>query len=620
MAKRKFTAKQIAAQKRFAAAAKSGKLARQRAAASKNPIPVSKATRAAIRKIEKYEEKILAYARRLYRDGKRGSEISDRVFQVYGYSTQAKGDTFIMNTRTEKNKHFSLSSENPGHQHLAGATQKQQRQYEHILKSARDSKRYPGREKEVAARTVRGHANPHLTNQETLLLKSIAHFDPAFRTGGLASISEILHGVRLPWSKATKKRVLKGLIEKGLLTAHYHDYPAELSAHEKSEMIILGRGENREYYIGVALRDPGLFTAIENPRRRNRTIIKAKRAKITVLNPRARNKAGQITEAELAKLPEKTRDAIRAQLGKLEQAEAKASTPKQRAAVAKRRRSLLSRIGTRLRLIGQTKKFKVSARDLSRCKTRVVKVRARHETDAIAKAQAKLGRGFDEFRTKNCGGGDFEVHARKGRRRNADHKDADHPVEVTKHWRQGPPGYLTPWQRAHAAGQRQLFETGIRAATPRKRRNPSSAAEAKKMREEFAGRPARRVTTLTTSNGTPRDLAKLGRVIRIKTTRGIVNFSKNPQAETWLCADRAGHMHLATSLPRLTDLPRGDLGRVVEIDYLEAKPHLGNPRLTHFFHRMGEEGGQKPVLYSDGRGGLKFRGGDYRITREGIRN
>lgn len=55
------------------------------------------------------------------------------------------------------------------------------------------------------------------------------------------------------------------------------------------------------------------------------------------------------------------------------------------------------------------------------------------------------------------------------RKRNADHKDSDHPIEVTKHWRSGPPGYLTPWQRAHHAGQQGLFEHGIKAA---KKRNP----------------------------------------------------------------------------------------------------------------------------------------------------
>jgi hypothetical protein len=42
----------------------------------------------------------------------------------------------------------------PGKKHLRGATKKEQREYEHIKKSAQKSGRYGKRAKEVAARTV----------------------------------------------------------------------------------------------------------------------------------------------------------------------------------------------------------------------------------------------------------------------------------------------------------------------------------------------------------------------------------------------------------------------------------------------------------------------------------
>jgi hypothetical protein len=42
----------------------------------------------------------------------------------------------------------------PGRKHLRGATKKEQRQYEHIKRSAQRSGRYGKRAKEVAARTV----------------------------------------------------------------------------------------------------------------------------------------------------------------------------------------------------------------------------------------------------------------------------------------------------------------------------------------------------------------------------------------------------------------------------------------------------------------------------------
>ncbi|HUL71626.1 MAG TPA: hypothetical protein VLT86_00885 [Vicinamibacterales bacterium] len=48
----------------------------------------------------------------------------------------------------------------PGRAHLRGATEKEQRQYEHILESALRTGRYGPRAKEVAARTVLKHHVP----------------------------------------------------------------------------------------------------------------------------------------------------------------------------------------------------------------------------------------------------------------------------------------------------------------------------------------------------------------------------------------------------------------------------------------------------------------------------
>ena len=42
----------------------------------------------------------------------------------------------------------------PGKEHLRGASDKEQRQYEHIVEDAKKEGRYKGREEEVAARTV----------------------------------------------------------------------------------------------------------------------------------------------------------------------------------------------------------------------------------------------------------------------------------------------------------------------------------------------------------------------------------------------------------------------------------------------------------------------------------
>jgi len=45
----------------------------------------------------------------------------------------------------------------PGKEHLKGVSDKEQREYEHILKSAQESGRYEDRAEEVAARTVLKH-------------------------------------------------------------------------------------------------------------------------------------------------------------------------------------------------------------------------------------------------------------------------------------------------------------------------------------------------------------------------------------------------------------------------------------------------------------------------------
>jgi hypothetical protein len=45
----------------------------------------------------------------------------------------------------------------PGKKHVRGVGSKEQRMYEHILKSSEQSDRYKGRAKEVAARTVLKH-------------------------------------------------------------------------------------------------------------------------------------------------------------------------------------------------------------------------------------------------------------------------------------------------------------------------------------------------------------------------------------------------------------------------------------------------------------------------------
>jgi hypothetical protein len=415
-----------------------------------------------------------------------------------------------------------------------------------------------------------------LTDQEQVVLKAIRS-----RGRGVTEISAILRAVGYP--KATTKKILASLADKGVVALHRHDYPVSLTPAERKLLIRRQDGRGQwHYFTAVSIRNPGgnLKGKRKTTRRKkNRTIIKrAKR--VVVINrgkaakkraakkarpARRRNKAARVTESDISKFPAHVQRQLRAQLGQVEKREEKATTPAQKRAAAKSRRSFLSRLGTRLRLIGRTKKIKVSARDLGRCPRKTVKVRARHETDALAKARAKLGGRFDQLRVQNS--------------------------------------------RRKARGSRKGI---VRNSTPKVRA----------LREKFTGMPSRSSATMNAPAGTPRNLAKLGRLVSIKAQRGTIKPSRrNPGSGTvWLCADAKGRLHLCTTGARLIEGPSRSFGEVREVEYEAVKPHLGHKRPTIFFHKLGEEGGRRPELIADGQGGLKFKGGDYTITAEGIRD
>lgn len=169
--------------------------------------------------------------------------------------------------------------------------------------------------------------------------------------------------------------------------------------------------------------------------------------------------------------------------------------------------------------------------------------------------------------------------------------------------------------KARKATTSRLASRSLFRSVPlKKKRNPN----VKELREKFTGTKSRKTAMMNAATGTPKNLAKLGKLILIKAEKATI---KPSSGTTWLCADSKGKLHLATSAARLYDGPATNFGAVSQIEYEAIKPHLGHKRPTIFFHKMGEEGGgSKPVLIGDGKGGLKFRGGSYKITREGIVN
>jgi hypothetical protein len=307
------------------------------------------------------------------------------------------------------------------------------------------------------------------------------------------------------------------------------------------------------------------------------------------------------------------------------------------------------------------------------------------------------------------------------RKRNLDHRDSTHQVQVSKHWRAGG---LSQWQRAHHAGQKDLFGHGIKAKAKRnpliqpgrrykmkpdyeptamieagmrggfkavfiakdglagqvggfktraeatawakaqgfkveqktKKRNATRAIRPRKaakssrrvlssgrkpratgskkrvavarkrktnpsageIRKEFAGRHTKD-SRLYFPDGTPQGLAKLGKLVLIKTKSGPIQLV-NRKGEVWLCVDTNKRFHLGSTINAPLFDGAKNFGEVKEIEYQESKPHLGYTKKIIWFHHMGEEGGRRPELISNSKGELKFKGGDYRITTRGIEN
>lgn len=145
----------------------------------------------------------------------------------------------------------------------------------------------------------------------------------------------------------------------------------------------------------------------------------------------------------------------------------------------------------------------------------------------------------------------------------------------------------------------------------RGRKNPSPES----IRKTFAGSVSGS-RDLYFPQGTPQGLAKLGKLVSITTEEGTI---KPVSGSAWLCADTKERLHIgSTGNAPLFDGPARSFGKVSKVEYESSKPHLGYRGPIIWFHHMGEGGGSRPSLHADGKGGLKFKGGNYRLTKRGI--
>jgi len=532
-----------------------------------------------------------------------------------------------------------------------------------------------------------------LTDQEQVILKAIGN--------GVAEVSRVIKAVGYP--KATVKKVLVRLSEKGVVALHRHDWPSSLKPEQRKLMVKIGSN----YYSAVSVMK-------RNPKQsKGKTALKKTGRALKGFARGALQSGAEILGAgAMALNPTKMTTAIARQMGeahakagkkltpydareadKILLAAAKAQDPERPARKYAELRDAFNK--------GWEKAYFSSVSNPRRKKNKTIIKAKRVVVLNPKKKPAKKA-------TK--------------RRRNLDHRDSKHQVEVRKHWRAGG---LSQWQRAHKAGQHDLFAHGIKARNPqyvgeymgvkmyfagssynapslklwgfatdrqlqnairkalaKKTRNASRTISTAKTAKRRAGassqnspkiRKARSKkiavkrnaspTTRTKSSirsrkapvkraskravgrrnpsaesirkefagsvngerdlffpqGTPAGkLAKLGKLVSITTEEGTI---KPVSGTAWLCADTRGKLHIgSTSGAPLFDGPKRSFGHVTKLEYESSKPHLGYRGPIIWFHRAGEENGIRPTLHADGKGGLVFRGGDYRLTQRGIEN
>lgn len=218
------------------------------------------------------------------------------------------------------------------------------------------------------------------------------------------------------------------------------------------------------------------------------------------------------------------------------------------------------------------------------------------------------------------------------RKTNLDHRDAQHPIEVSKYW-QGRKGYDTQWQRAHKAGQRQLFSMNPKVdpysragkqlmnrifdlGINRKRNGGASSAANDFL--EFQGRESSESLSLVTPDGTPKHTSVCGPIPRIELMNGTkLNFNES-EGERPILLRRGNKLYIASEGFRWS--APGEIGLVKRIHYITAKDHINSGELIQYHHRFGEEGGNPPMLIADQDCMFKLEGGSYEITGDGIRD
>jgi hypothetical protein len=412
-----------------------------------------------------------------------------------------------------------------------------------------------------------------LTDQEQVILKAIGN--------GVAEVSRVIRSVGYP--KATVKKVLIRLNEKGAVALHRHDWPSSLTPDQRKLMVKIGSN----YYNAVSVMK-------RNPKQsKGKTALKKTGRALKGLTRGALSAGAQILGAGAEALnPSRRRK-------KTTKKRNKTVIRAKRVVVLNPKKKRVKRNASRTVSAAKTAKRRArpssqNSRKLSKARSKKIAVKRNASPTARAKSRIRSRKAPARRASSNP--------TRKGLRRG-----------YAKARRLSKKSGDTKTMRLAA---RYMKQRGIKHAPrpKRTRKNPDAAS----IRKEFAG-SVNGERDLFFPQGTPSGkLAKLGKLVSITTEEGII---KPVSGTAWLCADTKGKLHIgSTSGAPLFDGPKRSFGHVTKLEYESSKPHLGYRGPIIWFHRAGEENGIRPTLHADGKGGLVFRGGDYRLTQRGIEN
>lgn len=178
-------------------------------------------------------------------------------------------------------------------------------------------------------------------------------------------------------------------------------------------------------------------------------------------------------------------------------------------------------------------------------------------------------------------------------------------------------------------GGKTLERAKRKAAAKRTRRNP----EPGELFEMFTGQEHDSHANVIAPEGAPRDLDEIGDFVEFKWTDNegrqfTVNLEEQSLAQTLAVhryADGRDELFLVSAPGQPLAyfgnyLPPGNHGHITEVTYRAQKVHLGDSKPRLYYHKLGEETGQPPVLHINKDGNLIFKGGAYWIEDRGIVN